>query len=72
MIIAGHYIGREIAEALGLHETTDIKIHVPLEGVATVIVTYYPDVEHLQNLTQVLAEYELIPRRAHAKEQGKS
>jgi len=61
--IAGHEIGKQVADALGLERPTDIKIHIPLDDVVLVEVKYFPDKEHMDKLIPILAKYNLVPKK---------
>ncbi|HUV56284.1 MAG TPA: hypothetical protein VMV84_03545 [Dehalococcoidales bacterium] len=54
-------VGKEICEALGLAKVVNLDIRLHLGEVAEVTVLYYPDEEHLQKITPILAKYGLIP-----------
>ena len=60
--ILSNNIGKEIQDALGLKDATDIKIHLHVGEMVTVEVTYFPDKDDMQKLIPIMAKYYLVER----------
>lgn len=61
MAILGNAFGRELCQALGLKEVTNIEIKVPLKEVPTVKVEMYLTKEQAEAMLPVMRKYKLIP-----------
>jgi len=58
--VTGLDIGKKICEALGIHDATDIEIHIPLYGAVEIRVIHLMDEDKVLKIVPIIKEYRLV------------
>jgi hypothetical protein len=54
-------IAKQICDALGLRNVMDLKIHFPIDGIATITAEMYMEYDGAKCLPVILQKFELVP-----------
>jgi hypothetical protein len=63
--VGSDFIGKEIQDALGLKDTTDIQIRCRLGHPVELVAKYYPDEENVREVFRIFKKYELVEKDSH-------
>ena len=58
-VTGANKIGKDICDALGLKHCRDIKIHIPANGIVTVIAELYPEIDGAMQFPAILKRFRL-------------
>jgi hypothetical protein len=61
--VIGRAFGKEIADILKIPNAFDMIIHIPIDGIVTIEVKFYPNTQQIKDILGVTEKYQLSIER---------